>query len=176
MLQKLTTVRGESVTDKPWQVHPRPQMKRESYVNLNGKWEFTVSETKPDAYDREILVPFCPESDLSGIGEHFPEGSGLWYRLMVDMDTFPAGWDQGRVLLHFGAVDQTADVYVNDVKCGHHEGGYEAFSVDISWQAKETPAGCYMVLEVCCKDDLDDQRFPYGKQRLAYIKAQKIIP
>ena len=169
MLQKLTTPRGASVTDKPWQVHPRPQMKRESYVNLNGSWEFTVSDTKPDAYDREILVPFCPESDLSGIGEHFPEGSGLWYRLMVDMDDFPADWDQGRVLLHFGAVDQTADVYVNDFKCDHHEGGYEAFSVDITWEAKNTPVGCYMVLEVCCKDDLDDQRFPYGKQ----VKPEK---
>ena len=69
MLKDLYTVQGEKVSDTPWQAYPRPQMKRESYVNLNGKWEFTVSDTKPESYDREILVPFCPESKLSGIGD-----------------------------------------------------------------------------------------------------------
>ena len=169
MLQQLCTPRGENRPDVPWQVHPNPQMKRDSYVNLNGTWEFTVSQTKPEAYDREILVPFCPESSLSGIGEHFPEGSCLWYRLMVDTDDFPAGWDQGKVLLHFGAVDQVADVYVGGDKCGHHEGGYEAFTLDITWQARQTPEGCYMVLEVCCQDDLNNQAYPYGKQ----VKPEK---
>ena len=79
---KLTTLRGEKLPEIPWETYPRPQMKRESYVNLNGTWDFAVSDDSafPADYDRKILVPFCPESQLSGIGEHFPEGSSLFYR------------------------------------------------------------------------------------------------
>ena len=67
MLHQLFTPRAETITDKPWQVYPRPQMKRDSYINLNGIWEFAVSEQMPESFDRTILVPFCPESQLSGV-------------------------------------------------------------------------------------------------------------
>ena len=70
----LMTPAGEALTSTPWQAYPRPQLKRENYVNLNGTWDFTVTDSAalPNGYDRTILVPFCPESKLSGIGQHFP--------------------------------------------------------------------------------------------------------
>ena len=102
---KLTTLRGENLPATPWEAYPRPQMMRDSYVNLNGMWDFTVSPeaTLPTAYDRKIRVPFCPESQLSGIGEHFSEGSSLFYRKKL---VFPDGFQKDRVLLHIGAADQ----------------------------------------------------------------------
>ena len=125
----LMTTQGENLTGTPWQVYPRPQMRRNSYVNLNGKWEFTVSDTKPESYDREILVPFCPESLLSGVQKHFPEGTPLNYRRKF---TLPANFNRGRVLLHIGAADQIAEIYVNQVHLTTHIGGYDSFTVDIT--------------------------------------------
>ena len=68
MLQTLTTPRGETLSGTPWQVYPRPQMRRDSYINLNGEWDFAASSGKPETFDMRITVPFCPESRLSGIG------------------------------------------------------------------------------------------------------------
>ena len=161
MLHDLYTARGEAMKGTPWTSYPRPQMKRDSYINLNGNWDFAVSNTEPKAYDRTILVPFCPESLLSGIKEHFAEGSKLWYRRSL---AIPEGFNRGRVLLHIGAADQGADVYVNGTHVGHHEGGYEAFCMDITHALQEENE-----LVVCCKDDLNDQSFPYGKQ----VKPEK---
>ena len=158
MLQKLCTSRGEALSGTPWDRYPRPLMKRDSYLNLNGNWDFAVSESKPAVFDKTILVPFCPESRLSGIEEHFPEGAGLWYRRSV---TLPEGFIRGRVLLHIGAADQIADVYVNGQAVGHHEGGYEPFCFDITKLLQ--PENEIMVR---CRDDLKDQRFGYGKQTL----------
>jgi len=157
-MQELYTLRGENLQGDPWQVYPRPQLKRETYLLLNGSWDFAVSQEAPDSYDRTILVPFCPESLLSGIREHFPEGSGLWYRRSFSL---PGTFSGGRVLLHVGAADQVADIYVNGAQAGHHEGGYESFCVDITpyLQAENE-------LVICCRDDLNDQSFPYGKQVL----------
>jgi len=157
-LAKLTTSAAEALTGTPWQEHPRPQLRRESYVNLNGLWDFTVNESPmlPEVYGRKILVPFCPESQLSGIERHFPEGSGLWYRRTV---TLPETFSQGRVLLHIGAADQVAEVYVNRAKIGTHRGGYEAFCFDIT---DALQAENELVIRVT--DDLSDHVFPYGKQ------------
>ena len=83
MLQDLTTIHGEMLTGTVWNAYPRPQMRRDSYLNLNGVWEFAVGE--PEFTEKTILVPFCPESALSGIREHFPEGSALWYRKTVTL-------------------------------------------------------------------------------------------
>ena len=154
MLHELTTTRGETLTGTPWTVYPRPQMKRDSYLNLNGEWEFSANNQKTQT----IRVPFCPESQMSGVQTHFPEGTPLWYRRKV---TLPEGFCRGRVLLHIGAADQIADVYVNGTAVCHHEGGYEAFCVDITdkLQAENEIA-------ICCVDDLNDQKFPYGKQVL----------
>ena len=162
MLMDLMTREGEERTGTPWTVYPRPQMKRESYLNLNGQWEFVSvagAAMLPVDYDRTILVPFCPESRLSGIGEHFPEGQPLYYRRKF---TLPEGFNCGRVLLHIGAADQVADVFVNGKEVGHHEGGYEAFYFDITEFLKDGENA----LEVICQDDLTNQSYPYGKQVL----------
>ena len=106
MLQKLWTNHGRILRDQPemmpWNVYPRPQMKRDSWLSLNGYWDFAVSEkdAMPEEYTKTIRVPFCPESMLSGIEKHYPEGAYLFYRRSL---TLPAGFNRGRVLLHIGA-------------------------------------------------------------------------
>ena len=154
MLNELTTTAGETLRGMPWQVHPHPQMKREDWLNLNGAWDFSVDYEKKGS----IRVPFCPESKLSGIGTHFDEGSILCYTRNFRLTE---GWDKGRVILHIGAADQRADVFVNGKPAGTHKGGYEAFSFDITGFLKEENT-----LQVCCFDDLQDQSYPYGKQTL----------
>ena len=156
MLQTLTTPRGETLSGTPWQVYPRPQMRRDSYINLNGEWDFAVSSEKPATFDMGITVPFCPESRLSGIGRHFEEGAPLWYRRKF---VLPESFRRERVLLHIGAADQTAEVFVNGQHLCRHEGGYASFSVDITEALAEENE-----LVIRCTDDLRDQAFPYGKQ------------
>ena len=169
MLQELWTKEGEALRDnpdlQPWNVYPRPQMKRDSWLNLNGWWDFA---SFPGAllgaveYDQKIRVPFCPEAPLSGVGTHFPEGQPLYYRKKF---TLPEGFNRGRVLLHIGAADQTADVKVNGREICHHEGGYEAFSCNIT----DALAEGENTLEIVCRDDLNNQSYPYGKQ----VKPEK---
>ena len=159
-LAELTTPQGEALSGTPWQVYPRPQMRRNSYVNLNGLWDFTVQENAdlPNAYDRKIQVPFCPESQLSGIGTHFPDGHSLFYRKSF---TLPDDFNQGRALLHVGAADQIAEVYVNQKSLGIHVGGYESFCFDITDHLQATNE---LVIRVV--DDLRSHVLPYGKQVL----------
>ena len=159
MLHDLMTVYGENLNGTPWDLYPRPQMKRDSYLNLNGIWEFAVE--KPDFDGRTILVPFCPESKLSGVKEHYPEGTTLWYRRSF---VLPEGFHRGKVLLHIGAADQIAEVSVNGNHLYRHEGGYEAFTVDITEALQQENE-----IIVCCWDDLNNQAFPYGKQ----VKPEK---
>ena len=156
MLHDLYTPRGEALTGTPWTVYPRPQMKRDSYINLNGEWEFSVKEA--EFTGSTIQVPFCPESLLSGIHKHFEEGESLFYRRSF---AFPEGFNRGRVLLHIGAADQKAVVFVNKKKLCEHEGGYEAFSVDITEVLQEENE-----IVIVCTDDLHNQSYPYGKQVL----------
>ena len=153
---QLTTVQGEKLLrsqETPWMIYPRPQMRRESYVNLNGTWEFSAEGEK-----YEIRVPFCPESLLSGVQKHFAEGTALEYRKNF---TLPEGFNQGRVLLHIGAADQTTEIYVNQKLLATHVGGYESFTVDITSALQEENQLC-----ILCRDDLRDQSHPYGKQVL----------
>ena len=154
MLHDLMTPAGEVLKGTPWTVYPRPQLKRDSYMNLNGAWDFSVN------YERmgQIRVPFCPESRLSCIGKHFDEGSVLCYNRSFRLEE---GFNRGRVILHIGAADQRADVYLNGKPVGIHEGGYEAFSFDITHLLQEENT-----LQICCFDDLTDQTYPYGKQVL----------
>ena len=156
MPQTLTTPRGETLSGTPWQVYPRPQMRRDSYINLNGEWDFAVSSGKPETFDMRITVPFCPESRLSGIGRHFEEGAPLWNRRRF---LLPEGFRRKRVLLHIGAADQIAEVFVNGQYLCRHEGGYASFCVDITEALAEENE-----LVIRCTDDLHDQAFPYGKQ------------
>ena len=156
MLHDLMTVRGENLTDTPWNCYPRPQMKRDNWLNLNGSWQFAAG--KPDFDGKTILVPFCPESKLSGVKQHYPEGTTLWYRRSF---VLPEGFNRGRVLLHIGAADQIAEVSLNGNHLYRHEGGYEAFTLDITEYLQPENE-----LTVCCWDDLNNQVFPYGKQVL----------
>ncbi len=157
-LMKLYTPEGESLAGQPWNVYPRPQLKRDTFLCLNGEWEFAVTaeNTAPNRFDRSIRVPFPPESLLSGVDEVFPETHTLWYRRSFIL---PKGFCKERVLLHFGAVDQHAVVFVNGTKVGEHAGGYEAFSMDITEVLTEENT-----LTVQVTDRLSDHLFPYGKQ------------
>ena len=159
-MEKLTTVWGENLTGTPWEVYPRPQMRRNSYVNLNGRWNLRVrpNGVDPALYDGPIRVPFCPESALSGVERHFPEGSTLLYSREFSL---PAGFNRGRVLLHIGAADQILWCYVNGKEMGNHTGGYEAITFDITDALAETN-----LLELAVVDDLRDKSLPYGKQTL----------
>lgn len=158
----LLTPDGEELLNDPqqipWQAYPRPQMKRDSYINLNGWWDFCACKDAalPVSYDRRIRVPFAPESQLSGVKEHFPEGSYLFYRRSI---VLPEGFVRSRVLLHIGAADQITDVFVNGVHCGRHVGGYEAMSFDITDSLGEKNE---LVIRV--QDDLRTKVLPYGKQ------------
>ena len=156
----LTTYQGESLGEKVWQEYPRPQMRRESYLNLNGKWDFAAKKGKqfPRSYNESILVPFCPESALSGIHAHYGEEQYLFYRREV---TLPDGFLKGRLLLHFGAVDQQVEVFINGRIVGKHIGGYNAFYLDITDDCARE-----MTLTLRIKDDLRDNTLPYGKQKL----------
>lgn len=120
------------------QEYPRPLLQRESYVNLNGYWEYAVTEKfrRPETYEGRILVPFSPESVLSGVGRQLRPDEYLWYRtkLPVETDKLRAGC---RLLLHFGAVDQACRIYINGTEAARHMGGYLPFSVDITAYCKE---------------------------------------
>ena len=128
----LTTPWGERLEEnRILTEYPRPQMRRDSYLNLNGRWEYAITDSDelPLRWDGTILVPFSPESALSGVGRTLRPGETLWYRREV---TVPEGFlpRDGRLLLHFGAVDQEAAVYLNGVLLGSHTGGYNAFTLD----------------------------------------------
>ena len=145
---------------QPLPEYPRPQMVRDSYLNLNGPWSYaiTTSANKPAQADGTILVPFSPESELSGVGHVLQPEEYLWYIRTV---TLPDGFNVGRVLLHFGAVDQTATVWCNGVELATHTGGYLPFTVDITEVlAKEN------TILVCVRDATNKSQLPRGKQTL----------
>ena len=160
MLHDLCTPRGETLSGTPWNVYPRPRMRRDNWLNLNGDWEFSVRDKRfPKNYHRTIRVPFCPESALSGIKEHFPEDSVLCYRRMV---AIPEAWKDGRVLLHVGAADQHLECFVGDKKVGSHSGGYDAFTFDIT----DALVPGENEIRFRCLDDLRNPVMAYGKQVL----------
>ena len=128
---KLYTKEGKNLPEIPHNSYPRPALKRDSFFCLNGKWKFEAQAGKdmPVHFTREIIVPFCPESLLSGINETFPENYWLFYKKKFSL---PEGFAGDRVILHFGAVDQIAEVFLNGEFLGKHIGGYEPFSFDIT--------------------------------------------
>ncbi len=112
--------------------YPRPQMVRNEWKNLNGLWRYAIrpkDAARPQDFDGQILVPFAIESALSGVGKTVSKDNRLWYRRTFDL---PASWSDHRVLLHFGAVDWDATVWVNGEELGSHKGGYDPFSFDIT--------------------------------------------
>ena len=157
MTERLLTPQGEALLESkalPWQCHPCPQCKRSRWLNLNGSWDFSA----PD-YEGSITLPFCPESRLSGVERHFPEGCDLVYRRSV---TLPEDWQGGRVLLHIDAADQHLSCWVNGKAVGRHRGGYDNILFDIT----DFLEGNVANLKLICRDDLKDTSLPYGKQVL----------
>ena len=138
--------------------YPRPQMRRESYICLNGPWRYAIAagDEMPLRMEGEILVPFSPESQLSGVGETLRPGQSLWYRREFIL---PEGFNIGRVLLHFGAVDQTAVVYINGREAGRHGGGYTPFTLDITAALQEKN-----LLTVKVQDNTEQSVYTRGKQ------------
>lgn len=149
----LYTAEGEGLSGQPWNIYPRPQMKRDSFFCLNGIWDFYANDGEKET----ILVPFPPESALSGIERRLGKFPAVKYERTF---TLPEGFVKGRVILHFGAADQTTAVILNGHEVGTHLGGYDAFSFDITDYLQEENR-----LTVACIDDLESHILPYGKQR-----------
>ena len=144
-------------------LHPRPQLQRERWISLDGPWRFAFDPERRwhrpadvDEWPLKIRVPFCPESNSSGIGD-----TGFhpvcWYEREFDLPELPP---QGRLLLHFGAVDYQARVWVNDYPVMEHEGGHVPFVIDITRAIR--PGGTQRVT-VQALDDPDDLEKPRGK-------------
>lgn len=129
----LVTDWAKKVTpENAWQQYPRPQLKRNAWMNLNGLWDYmltTKNKPAPSRYDGKILVPFCVESALSGVKKPFLPENRLYYRKEF---TLPANWNGKNILLNFDAVDWEAAVWVNGVHVGAHKGAYDRFSFDIT--------------------------------------------
>lgn len=164
ILERLYTPWGEAL--QPEQVlmeYPRPQMKRDNYTILNGYWNyaFTNSDTPPDTWDGQILVPFSPESILSGVERQLKPDEFLWYGRTLPLPSNRPS-DKERLLLHFGAVDQTTVVYINGTAVCSHEGGYLPFETDITAFLQEGDNS----LLVCVKDESDTSFHSRGKQTL----------
>ncbi|HEX4976540.1 MAG TPA: glycoside hydrolase family 2 TIM barrel-domain containing protein [Nocardioides sp.] len=148
--------------------YPRPQLVRESYLNLNGRWEIAfrpLGDPEPREYDGQVLVPFSPEAPLSGVGRQLQPDEHLWYRRTVHL---PRGFHDGtgRVLLHFGAVDQSCSVWCNGVQVGGNDGGYLPFACDVTAALHDGDEGDVLVVRV--RDVSNNQGPSSGKQRLRH--------
>ena len=118
------------MSQQPLSEYPRPQFKRDSYICLNGYWEYAIKQTEeiPSVYDGQILVPYSPEVEKSGVGKLVMPEDYLFYRLKYEM---PKDFIKDKVILHFGAVDQIAEVFINGEFAIKHIGGFLPFSIDI---------------------------------------------
>lgn len=140
--------------------YPRPEMVRESYLNLNGMWDYAITESEafPQKYDGKILVPFSPEAPLSGVNRILQPGEYLHYEKQFTL----CKENHVRYLLHFGAVDQICKVYVNGENAGEHTGGYLAFSLDITRLLRDGKN----LIRVTVQDFSDTSFHAKGKQSL----------
>ncbi|GAB3659845.1 glycoside hydrolase family 2 [Nocardioides korecus] len=148
--------------EHPHPEHPRPQLVRPGWVSLNGRWEhaFTASSRRPSAWDGPIVVPFSPETLLSGVGRQLRPHEWLWYRRTFAPPPLVPG---GRLLLHLGAVDQSCTVWVDGTEVGSHTGGYLPFTLDVTDALLGTPVS---TLEVRVRDLSETSFHARGKQRL----------
>lgn len=141
--------------------YPRPIMERDKWKNLNGLWSYAIidkGEPLPIEFEGEILVPFAIESSLSGVGKTITEQQELVYQRYFEI---PSSWKGKSILLHFGAVDWKADVWVNNIKVGSHTGGFTPFSFNITSAILAKGKNC-VVVKVW--DPTDKSSQPRGKQ------------
>lgn len=147
-----------------WPEYPRPQMVRKDWLNLNGLWDYAITSKEdvkiPAVFEGKILVPFGIESPLSGVMRPLKPEQRLWYRRSFEL---PAQWDGQKILLHFGAVDWEATVYVDGQLLGTHRGGYDHFGFDIT---KHVRAGATHQIIVSVWDPTDTHWQLHGKQSL----------
>ncbi len=147
--------------DKIAKEYPRPQMERGDWQSLDGLWNYAIkpkTESEPVEYDGKILVPFAVESALSGVMKPVGADNRLWYRREF---SWPVQWRGKRAILHFGAVDWKATVYVNGKEVGTHQGGYTPFSLDITEALKDSGP---QTIVVAVWDPTDAEAQPRGKQ------------
>jgi beta-galactosidase/beta-glucuronidase len=143
--------------------YPRPQMVREEWINLNGLWDYAIvpaSNNKPEKFDGEIMVPFCPESALSGIGKSVGPDNRLWYRRKFEL---PVEWAEKQIMLNFGASDWETRVWINGTEIGSHRGGYDSFTFDITGALKDKG---HQEIIISVWDPVDQGTQPRGKQVL----------
>ena len=145
------------------QEYPRPQFKRDSYMNLNGKWKYALRNKgqKLGNYDGDIIVPFSIESPLSGVQKSLKPGMTLFYNKKINFNNII---NKGRYILNFGAVDQETDVYINGHHVGSHKGGYLGFSIDITDSIKNLSNISEVDLIVKVVDNWKENGEAYGKQ------------
>ena len=165
MTDAMLTPWGEVLDrEHPLPEYPRPQLRRQSYLNLNGIWEYAITKApeKPALMQGEIIVPFSPEAPLSGVGHILQPDEYLWYRRTISL---PEEFKQDcRVLLHFGAVDQCCTVWLNGEELGRHIGGYLPFTFELTDHLSSDP----FTLELCVTDPTDTGFLSRGKQRLKH--------
>lgn len=158
---KIKTQWAETLkTDNVLSEYPRPIMTRADWKNLNGLWEYSIEEfgnPKPKKFEGDILVPFAVESSLSGVMKEVGASKELWYQTNF---AIPKNWKEKNILLHFGAVDWKADIWINDIKVGSHKGGYAPFSFDITPYLSKFSNN----LTVKVWDPSSDGEQPRGKQ------------
>ena len=153
----------------PRSEHPRPDLMRDSWLSLNGEWDFEIDNSisgaargfeKRDSLEGKITVPFCPESKLSGVG-HTDFMYSVWYRRSLDI---PSEWLGKRILLHIGACDYRTTVYVNGKRAGEHSGGYTPFVFDVTELLESE--GNFVTIHA--EDDLRTEKQVSGKQSPRY--------